>query len=202
MSLDDYRPIAEKYLNPYAKRMVNVNPATLSWLSFLFAVAVGYLYFTGILWLLVLVVIFTITSSVLDALDGMVARVSKKASKRGDLLDHVLDRYSDLFILGGIMLSPYCNNLIGFFAILGVLLTSYMGTQSQAIGGKRNYKGVLGRANRLAILTFLPLAYLVLALLNIQLPYLNLIGWTMVYFAIAGNYTAIRRAYATWKSLK
>jgi archaetidylinositol phosphate synthase len=202
MPLDDYRPIAEKYLNPYAKRMVDVNPDVISWLSFLFAVAVGYLYFTGILWLLILVAIFTFTSSVLDALDGMVARVSKKASKRGDLLDHVLDRYSDVFILGGIMLSPYCDNLIGFFAILGVLLTSYMGTQAQAIAGKRNYKGLLGRANRLAVLTFLPIAYLIIALLNVQLPYFNLIEWAMVYFAIAGNYTAVHRGYVTWKSLK
>ena len=34
----------------------------------------------------------------------------------------------------------------------GVLMSSYLGTQAQAVGLKRNYGGILGRADRLVLL--------------------------------------------------
>ena len=52
-------------------------------------------------------------SSLFDALDGKVARITDSSSARGDLLDHVFDRYSDIFILGGITFSPYCPMEVG-----------------------------------------------------------------------------------------
>src|SRR2546430_15123943 len=71
------------------------------------------------------------------------------ASARGDFLDRVLDRYADVFMLGGVAFNAmYCHLEVGMFALLGVLLTSYMGTQAQAVGQGRAYGGVLGRPDR------------------------------------------------------
>src|SRR2546427_13050446 len=78
-----------------------------------------------------------------------------KASVRGDSLDHVLDRYADVFMLGGIAFNAtYCRLGVGTLALLGVLLTSYMGTQEQSVGPGRAYGGVLGRADWLRHLLF------------------------------------------------
>ena len=64
------------------------------------------------------------------------------------MLDHVFDRYSDIFIVLGMAFSIYGNVYLGLFAIIGILHTSYMGTQSQALGLKRNYSGIAEEYNR------------------------------------------------------
>jgi len=144
-------------------------------------------------------------NGLLDALDGKVARLIAKESRKGDFVDHVIDRYSDIFILVGIALSAYCSILIGLFAIIGVMLASYMGTQAQALGLRREYRGALGRADRLVLLIAIPLVqYLFYDLssgFGEDLFGLSLIGWMMIYFGVAGNLTAIQRAIMIWKSL-
>ena len=95
-------------------------------------------------------------NAVFDALDGMVARMKEISSRRGDLVDHTLDRVADIIILGGIALGPLVDITIGFAAIIGVLMLSYMGTQAQAVGAGREYAGLLGRADRLIVLMMVP----------------------------------------------
>ena len=202
MSLDNYRSHFDKILVPIAKHLKGIGPNTCTWLAFLLAVAAGYLFYTGTVPNLLLASLCVALSGLLDALDGTIARVIGKASKRGDLLDHVLDRYADIFILGGIALSPWCGQVLGFFAILGVLLTSYMGTQAQALAGKRNYGGFLGRATRLVILIIAPLVQYAAIALRYFPPYFTIIAWMMLFFAVVGNLTAVQRSYKTWKILK
>ena len=50
---------------------------------------------------------------------------------------------------------------IGFGAIIGVLMLSYMGTQAQAVGAGREYAGLLGRADRLIVLMLVPILSLI-----------------------------------------
>ncbi len=144
-------------------------------------------------------------NGLLDALDGKVARLAAKESKRGDFVDHVIDRYADVFILAGIALSPYCSIFTGLFAVIGVMLASYMGTQAQALGLRREYRGILGRADRLVLLIIVPIVQYALVSLDVSeatdlLGY-SLIGWMMIWFGLAGNVTALQRAHTIWKSL-
>ncbi len=144
-------------------------------------------------------------NGLLDALDGKVARLKTTESKRGDFVDHVIDRYADVFILAGIALGAHCSVFVGLFAVIGVMLASYMGTQAQALGLGRNYRGILGRADRLALLIVIPVVQYILMSLNVDLAVdilgYSLIGWMMLYFGIAGNITAVQRAHAIWKTL-
>lgn len=203
MGLDKYRPLVDKWVKKWGSSLIELHPNTYTWIAFLLAVLAGYSYYVSVPILLIVASITTALSSIFDALDGTVARLAKVASKRGDLLDHVLDRYADIFILGGITFSAYCRPWIGFLGILGVLLTSYMGTQAQALAGKRDYKGILGRANRLIILILVPLVHFILVYMGVSMPYnTNVLELAMVFFAVAGNFTAVQRAIGTWKSLK
>jgi archaetidylinositol phosphate synthase len=128
-----------------------------------------------------------------------------KASARGDFLDHVLDRYADVFMLGGIALNAaYCHLEVGMLALLGVLLTSYMGTQAQAVGQGRAYGGILGRADRIVLLFVGGLIQLALApagrvLLGVDGLAFGPIEWFMVLFAVLGNVTALQRAVKIWR---
>ena len=154
---------------------------------------------------LLIAAVFVALSGVFDALDGKVARISSKASKRGDFVDHVIDRYSDAIILAAIAMSALCPVSFGLFAVIGVLLASYMGTQAQALGLSREYRGILGRADRLAVLIAVSLIMYLFRLggsdvMNDLLGY-TLMGWMMIYFGLAGNITALQRAWLIWKSL-
>lgn len=202
MVLDDYRSTADPYLLPLARKLRNVNPNTLTWLAFLFAVLAGLAFYYSELWLLLVAVLFVFLNALLDALDGKIAKISGRSSKRGDFLDHVLDRYADVFIIGGIMLSVHCYWIIGLLALLGVIFASYMGTQSQALGCGRDYGGILGRADRLAILIIVPLIQILAIIeLNGRIWLFTPMEYAMIWFAIAGHVTAIQRGIRTWEKL-
>ena len=159
MVADDYRDFGTKILNPLAKRMP-IGPMGISFLSLLTAIGAGYSFYMvdleNINWLLIGALMVFLTA-ILDALDGMVARIREISSRRGDLVDHTLDRVADVIIMGGIALGPLVEITIGFAAIIGILMLSYMGTQAQAVGAGREYAGLLGRADRLVVLVMVPL---------------------------------------------
>ncbi len=206
MVLDAHRGTADRFLLPVANRMLDVNPDRLTWIAFCFAVLAGLMFYIGGLLFLIAAMICVFFNAAFDALDGRIAKITGKASARGDFLDHVLDRYADIFILGGLALGPYCDLRIGVIAILGVLLASYMGTQSQAVGAGRDYGGLLGRADRLVILFFATLIQLVAdpggnVFLGIGGYGFRILEWVMIAFAILGNLTAVQRGLKAWRKL-
>src|SRR5208283_4565465 len=152
-------------------------------------------------------------SGLFDVLDGEVARATGRASVRGDFLDHVLDRYADLVLVVGIAVSGYVDPLLALFALVSLLLTSYMGTQAQAVGQGRLYGGLLSRADRLVVLmvvTFLEFDW------SLPWPWAPSAPWTrfhvgglaftvidvaFVYFVIAGQWTAYARARRVYRAL-
>ncbi len=199
MVADDYRDFGTKILNPLARRMP-IGPMGISFLSLLTAIGAGYSFYMADLentnWLLIGALMVFLTA-VLDALDGMVARIREISSRRGDLVDHTLDRVADIIILGGIALGPLVEVTVGFAAIIGILMLSYMGTQAQAVGAGREYAGLLGRADRLVVLVMVPI---------IQYFYEGYLGWNcmtlMCYtFAIVCTLSAFYRFNKIWTEL-
>ena len=159
MVADDYREFGSKILTPIA-RIMPIGPMGISLVSFITAIVAGYSFYMADLdekqWLLIGALMVFLTA-VFDALDGIVARMRGIASRRGDLVDHTLDRVSDIIIVGGIALGPLVDITLGFAAIIGILMLSYMGTQAQAVGAGREYAGLLGRADRLVVLVLVPI---------------------------------------------
>lgn len=215
MVLNRYRKTADSFMVPLAKRFSGYSPDTLSWLAFAAAVPAGFLFWAAGAWnyrILLLAMVAVFFNAGFDALDGWVARLTGRASKRGDFLDHVLDRYADAFIIGGIAVSALCHLWVGLLGLLGVLFTSYMGTQAQALGLRRDYGGILGRADRMAMLFFAPLVQWLwtalthdLAVVTITVggaPYgITVLEMLIIWFAVAGNATALQRALRSWREL-
>jgi archaetidylinositol phosphate synthase len=202
--LDRARAAADRFLTPLASRMGRVNPNSISWAALLAAGVAGVSFYVGGVALLTVAILLLLVSAYLDALDGKVAKMFGKASLRGDFVDHVFDRYADVFLLAGIAFSPYCHLYVGTLAIVGVLLTSYMGTQAQAVGQGRHYAGLLGRADRLVLLFVGGLIQLIVSPAGSVSWGLGGIGfqpleWILVLFAVLGNATAVQRAIAVWK---
>lgn len=214
MVLDSKRSTVDFALAPVARKLINVNPNTISWVGLILALLCGVVFWfsgeDGNEWMLVLGAVMVIVSGYFDALDGKVAKLSGKAGPKGDYLDHVFDRYADVFMIGGVAFcARWCDPYLGMLALVGVLLTSYMGTQAQAIGAPRLYAGLLGRADRVVLSTLFPLIqFVMLCVADGQYASFDIFGFEltwlgimMLWFAVVGNLTAIQRAIITWRNL-
>lgn len=215
MVLDGQRARVDFALAPVARRFINVNPNTVSWIGLIIALLCGVIFFLSGApdreWLLIVGAIMVIVSGYFDALDGKIAKLAGKCSRKGDYLDHVFDRYADVFMIGGIAFCGYwCNPYLGMLALVGVLLTSYMGTQAQAIGAPRLYSGLLGRADRVVLSTLFPLLQVIMSAVGLGWFNFDIAGWAvsinwleimMLWFAVVGNITAVQRAIITWNNL-
>jgi len=181
---------------------VGISPNSLSLLSLLSAAFAGLLFtvagLKGHHLLLLFAGVLVAMNAFLDTFDGVLAREAGIASKKGDFLDHVIDRYADIFILCGIIFGGYVSWEIGLLAIIGILLTSYMGTQAQAVGLGRVYGGMVGRADRLLLI-------IAATILTWLYPYhalgFSFLGWIMLIFAVLGNITALQRFFYAWRRL-
>jgi phosphatidylglycerophosphate synthase len=85
-------------------------------------------------------------------LDGMVALASGKASWRGEILNDLPDRVSDVLIFAGVAHSGWMNPLLGYWAAIAALLTAYVGMFGQAVGVQREFSGVMSKPWRMVTL--------------------------------------------------
>lgn len=198
MTLDRLRPIANRLLAPFVRLSVTLGltPNAVSVVAFVLAIGAAITFYRGGRWYVVGAVL-VFFNGWLDLLDGALARELGIDSAAGDLLDHVLDRYADIVILAGLAagVDAYA---IGFFAVSGVLMTSYLGTQAEAVGLDRVYGGAIGRADRLALVGVVGF----LAPFAPPLAGRSIVVWLLVLLGVAGHVTAIQRFYYAWRTLE
>lgn len=77
--------------------------------------------------------------SLFDMLDGQVARIGNMASTFGAMYDSVLDRYCELFTLGGIayyliQVGNLLGALVTFVALVGSIMVSYVRARAEGLG--------------------------------------------------------------------
>jgi len=136
--------------------------------------------------------IFVLVMGPLDAVDGAMARLQDKVTSFGAFLDSISDRYSELLILGGLLvhfiqLADWQACLLVYFAAVGSVLVSYIRARGEALGFSAK-AGILTRVER----------YLVMApSLIFNVPLIGL--WII---AIFGNLTAIQRVWQVWMQSK
>jgi len=169
--------------------VVKVNPDKVTVLALIAAIIAGYFFYSGEI---VLAAVFVLLNGFLDILDG---RIAKKygTSKFGDFLDHTFDRLADAAILIGLALSEFVPVELGFSALVALLLVSYLGTQAHALTHKRVYSGIVGRADRLVIVS-------IAAILNIFYDKALYYGvWIILILSI---FTFIQRFLICKKTIK
>ena len=200
MTLDQYRSVAERLLGPWvrAAAKLGLSPDQVSILAFGVAVGAGVAFAIGEPLFYLLGAALVLLNGWFDLVDGALARHLEISSDGGDLLDHVLDRYADIVILAGFTagIGAYA---LGFAAVTGVLMTSYLGTQIQAVGIGREYGGLLGRADRLALMGIVGVIAAVYS--TPLIVGLNVVGLLLVLLAVVGHLTAFQRFLGAWSDL-
>ncbi len=127
------RRISTRITKFIVEHRIPLTPNMVSWIAFTMALvclplySLGYIIAAGILVQL---------SSIIDGVDGELARALGKASKKGGFLDTMLDRYADLAILLGVTTYVLQHNplipwaLVALLALSGDHLVSYIHTRA------------------------------------------------------------------------
>jgi len=113
----------------------------------------------------------------LNMFDGMVALAAGKASKKGEIVNDLPDRISDVVIFAGVAHSGWCNPFLGYWVAIFAVLVAYVGLFGQAVGVRREFSGVMAKPWRIVALSIGALA----ALAGVQTPgALTVLDWTLI----------------------
>ena len=197
-----------KVLHPAAKRLTFIHPDLLSYGATGITAGTAACYLiapTKPLFLLVAVGL-TLLRMTLNTLDGVIAIERGNMSPKGKIVNALPDRYSDIFLVGGIALSPICKPVYGLLGLASMFLVSYSGMLGKAVGVEWQHHGPLGKVERLIlVMVFTLLQYLRLqsgrGTLTISGHSLTPMEWCMVAFVVLGQITVFNRVRGTLRQM-
>ena len=131
-----------------------IHPDAISYLSILAALVAAICFWKSgeVRSLLIVAPLFCYLRLWFNMLDGMVAVAANKASRRGEILNDLPDRISDIMIFVGVAHSGLMNPLIGYWAAIFAVLTAYVGLFGQALGVRREFGGIMSKPWRMVAL--------------------------------------------------
>ena len=147
------KPALEKIGKGFASMGLSPNFWTSVGLGFALLSAV--VYGLGIEFGLIIGGVLLLVSGFFDMVDGQVARVTGKTSKKGSYLDSMFDKIAEVAIFLGILVGGYAEPYLVFLAITLSLLVSYARAKSDAINVKLQGVGIGERAERLLVIAII-----------------------------------------------
>lgn len=152
------RRIASRSMTGLARTRVTPNALTTAGVTLCAAAAVlVYFEYRDELVFFWLGAAVFVVGSVLDILDGALARAGGKQSQFGAFLDSTTDRVSEAFVLGAIALVFHRRGnevalAFAFASVAGSFLVSYTRARAEALGLKGDV-GIGSRAERVVVIT-------------------------------------------------
>jgi CDP-diacylglycerol---glycerol-3-phosphate 3-phosphatidyltransferase len=195
-STDGTRRLAARWIGGLARTRVTPNALTAAGISLCAASAVVVWFAHDRPWLLYwLAAVLFVVGSVLDILDGALARYGGKATPFGAFLDSISDRVSEGFVLTAIALVFSRDGhdvAVGFTiaAIAGSFLVSYARAKAELLG-LRGDIGLGSRAERVVVIT----GGLVFA------PWGGL-QWAIYFLAATAWFTVLQRVLGVRRQLR
>src|SRR5256714_10978389 len=167
---------------------VRVHPNILTLIGMVINIFAMILFAKGIFTWAALVIVF---AGIFDIVDGEVARRTQRVTKFGAFFDSVIDRYSDLLLLLGLIIWYAKINRIFYvgmtgLVLIGSVLTSYTRARAESLIPACKV-GFLERPERIVLM-------IIGSLFDKMAPVL----WVM---AILSNWTVAQRIWYTWREL-
>jgi len=136
--------------------------------------------------------IFLFLFAPFDAIDGLLARYSKKVTSFGAFLDSVLDRYGEIFLFLAftyyfLTQNSFCGVILSFLAITGSLMVSYTRARAEGVGFECKI-GILTRFERITLL-------IIALIFDVCIPLL-------LFIALFTHLTALQRIFHVYKVYK
>ena len=183
---DTLKPALEKIGRGFASTGLSPNFWTAVGLGF--AILSAIVYGLGVEFGLIIGGILLLVSGFFDMVDGQVARVTGKTSKKGSYMDSMFDKIAEVAIFFGILVGGYAEPYLVFLAITLSLLVSYARAKSDIINVKLQGIGIGERAERL----------LAIAIIGI----IGFMEYAVIIVVIIAGITLIQRMIVTTKNIK
>ncbi len=188
-----FEGIVSAGVKPFAD--AGVTPNMVTFLGLLVSLASAYCYYN---WatapaFLPAAGLLVLLSGLFDAVDGVIARTTGKASAFGGFFDSVSDRYADAFVLAGVTLGGLCNPIAGFAALIGSLMVSYTRSRAEASGVAMSGVGLAERAERMIILA---------AVTFLAVFWFSALNYGIILLALLSHLTVVQRAMHFRKNSK
>jgi archaetidylinositol phosphate synthase len=134
--------------------------------------------------------VLLLLSGFFDIVDGSVARVTNKMSRRGAFLDSIFDKLAEVVIFSGIALGQLADS---FWCIVGLgmsLLVSYTRARAESLGHRLQGTGIGERAERLLIIAIIGM-----------IPAREAMQWAMIIVSIVAGITLAQRVAVSLRRL-
>ena len=188
--LNNLRSSLQPHLEKIGKGFASTGLSPNFWtgVGIVFAFASSIAYGLNIEFALIIGGILLLISGFFDIVDGQVARVTSKTSKKGAFLDSVFDKIAEVAIFLGILIGGYAEPYLVLLAITLSLLVSYTRARAESLGIKLQGIGIGERAERL----------LVIAIIGM----IGFMDYAVIIVIVIAGITLIQRIVVTAKELK
>jgi CDP-diacylglycerol---glycerol-3-phosphate 3-phosphatidyltransferase len=166
--------------------LARISPNVLTFLGLVINICAAYLFAMGhFRWAAAVV----IGAGLFDMVDGRVARATDRVTRFGGFFDSVLDRYSDLALLIGLLVYYASINRFGYIVLTAIVMTgsvmvSYVRARAENTIPKCK-AGFLERPERVVLIIIGGL--------------FNRIAAVLWVIAVLSNLTVIHRMIYTWR---
>ncbi len=166
------------------------------WTSLSLAIAFGsgIIFGLNIEFGLIIGGILLLLSGFFDIVDGQVARVTQKTSKKGGFLDSVFDKIAEVVIFLGILIGGFAEPYLVFLAITLSLLVSYVRSRAESLGINLQGVGIGERAERLLVIA-------ILGIVGGIITEIKFMEYAVIIVIIISAITFIQRIAITAKNL-
>ena len=134
--------------------------------------------------------ILLIIAGFFDLVDGSVARLTRKTSKRGSFLDSTYDKVSESVVYIGIAAGTLASPITSMITLALSLLVSYVRARAESLGVTLMGVGIGERAERLLLLATIGM-----------LPIDGSTQWAVIVVSIVAGFTLVQRISKVNKQL-
>ena len=176
ISIYKIKPKFQQLLMPLLKllRRLGVSPNSITIFSIFFSFGISYFFWNASdnSSYFLIVAFGLLLRMMLNALDGMMARIYNLQSKFGEILNEVGDIVSDVAIYFPLIIFSSLSIEIAIIFILLSIINEFCGLIAKVISGERRYDGPMGKSDRAFLIGVICIVYYFTNSLD---PYMNYI---------------------------
>ena len=163
ISIYKIKPKFQQLLMPLLRllRRLGISPNSITIFSILLSFGIAYFFWnTSDNSSYFLIVAFgLLLRMMLNALDGMMARIYNLQSKLGEVLNEVGDIVSDVAIYFPLIIFESLRIEIAIIFILLSIINEFCGLMAKVISGERRYDGPMGKSDRAFLIGIICIVY-------------------------------------------
>lgn len=203
ISIYKIKPKFQQLLMPLLKllRRLGISPNSITIFSILLSFGIAYFFWnTSDNSSYFLIVAFgLLLRMMLNALDGMMARIYNLQSKLGEVLNEVGDIVSDVAIYFPLIIFESLRIEIAIIFILLSIINEFCGLMAKVISGERRYDGPMGKSDRAFLIGIICIVYYFTNGLD---PFMNYIIGGSSILMILSSYIRLTKSIKNGKNNK